>query len=263
MGAHAQVAWCKLCRRRSLQQSAMRMACMLAVSLCVWLAALTFAAPTPTLRSLDAELARLRVQLKQQTAVEAQQQALPRPTEGTAVPREATPIEEVVVQQHATIEAKHPMAKVTVTEKHHTHNAQSELRQQPVVSEQTVVEDEELEQSTKTAPTVGKAAVNGGASTAKTATDNKHFKLLMWAGAAGLGMFTMVLFALCSTMSWKCVFNVLAKIGRGFAESWKWITRSFQECAEATLSCLEETKVQGDNCWMGTKACVQKCLPCC
>merc|ERR1711907_597305 len=229
MGAHAQVAWCKLCRRRSLQQSAMRMACMLAVSLCVWLAALTFAAPTPTLRSLDAELARLRVQLKQQTAVEAQ----------------------------------HPMAKVTVTEKHHTHNAQSELRQQPVVSEQTVVEDEELEQSTKTAPTVGKAAVNGGASTAKTATDNKHFKLLMWAGAAGLGMFTMVLFALCSTMSWKCVFNVLAKIGRGFAESWKWITRSFQECAEATLSCLEETKVQGDNCWMGTKACVQKCLPCC
>merc|ERR1712054_503967 len=140
MGAHAQVAWCKLCRRRSLQQSAMRMACMLAVSLCVWLAALTFAAPTPTLRSLDAELARLRVQLKQQTAVEAQQQALPRPTEGTAVPREATPIEEVVVQQHATIEAKHPMAKVTVTEKHHTHNAQSELRQQPVVSEHTVVE---------------------------------------------------------------------------------------------------------------------------
>merc|ERR1711939_1028592 len=94
-------------------QTTMR-ACLLLVSICVWLAALTFAAPTPTLRSLDAELARLRVQLKHTTS-EAHQQ-LPGPTERAAVlPREASPMEEVVVQQHATIEeATPPMAKVTV-----------------------------------------------------------------------------------------------------------------------------------------------------
>jgi len=236
-------------------------ACLLLVSICVWLAALTFAAPTPTLRSLDAELARLRVQLKHTTS-EAHQQ-LPGPTERAAVlPREASPMEEVVVQQHATIEeATPPMAKVTVTQRSHVDSAQPES-QQPVVSEKTVVQ-EELEQSTKAAPpAVGKPTVGKASTTAKTAADNKHFKLLMWAGAAGLGIVTMVLFALCSTMSWKCVFNVLTKIGMGFAACWKYTTRSFQECAESVVSCLEETKQQGDNCWMGTKGCLEKCLPC-
>lgn len=228
----------------------------------MWLATITFAAPTPTLRSLDAELARLRVQLKQQTSSDTQQR-LSGPKEPAAVlPREASPMEEIVVQQHTTIEATPPMAKVTVTQTGHADSAQPELRQQPVASEHKVVQ-EEMELSTKAAPTVGKTATAATAKTSKTAADNKHFKLLMWAGAAGLGIVTMVLFALCSTMSWKCVFNVLTKIGKGFADCWKSITRSFQECAESTLSCLEETKAQGDNCWMGTKACLEKCLPCC
>jgi len=220
--------------------------CLILVCLCVLL--MTSAAPTQSglsassrdaLKALDAKMASLRAQLSEAREDKSRPSSMESESPMiNVVPQAENRVQSKEIDAGQSASAPGVAQQTSMDQLHPKEQPPPKVAiQQAEKSVQNEMQEEVELQSGKTE------------ASSKKNTDNKNFKVLMWGGAAGLGIVALVLFALCSTMSWKCFFGVLSKIGGCFAYCWKMMGRAVQDCMESISKCFQAIWSSLEMCW--------------
>ena len=108
------------------------------------------------------------------------------------------------------------------------------------------------------------AGTPGAPDAAASADKNDMTLMMMWGGAAGAGIALLVLFAICSVTTTKCLLRMAHNTATSTTSCFKAMGSALLDCWEAVVSVLEQIAETVSNTYEDVSAWVlETCCSCC